>query len=201
MPRINLPEHNAVVNMPDDMTPEQIKAELSRLFQRPDHENLAAAAVTGADSLDLQELAPEIKPTAKMTVEELAQHYDRVKDKPVLVWQGTAYVFADATIAEQYLESVLLGEDSEALGYPEKGEADAAVTKDGEIVTDLAQMKQEAEAGNVIWAANGSPEELQHKAEQVVQAIYKGKKVKVMMTQEQIDRHKSKGGRNDRFKR
>ncbi len=52
--------------------------------------------------------------------------------------------------------------EGELLGYPDRegADMDAAVTKQGEVVTDLPMMKQEAENKNLMWAAEGREENL-----------------------------------------
>lgn len=181
--RKRFPEYN-------DMADEQLLAALHQKFYsdmpeeefmqrcgcpRPDHEDLTAAAVTGADSLDLQELDPEVKPAVKMTFAELVAEGQKrrlVGKISLILADGTAYVIdPQGGDPKEAIEAILEGEDSGPLGYPEKGPCDCAVTKQGEVVTDLARMKQEAQAGNVAWAANGNEAPLMEKATAVSRAI------------------------------
>lgn len=176
--KINIPTHNAVVNMPDDMSTDQIKAELGRLFPntpRPDHDNLMDAAVTGADSLDLQEMAPEVKPVAKMTFGEFVNEFagrEMGERFGVVMPDGTSYVVDPSAVdPQQAIAGIIGGNDSKILGYPERGPHDAAVTKQGDIVTDLDVMRDQAAAGNVIWAAQGDKNPLLEKAQMVSTAL------------------------------
>jgi hypothetical protein len=141
---------------------------------RPEHDNLATAAVTGQDSMDLMNMAPEVKPAVKMTFEQfLPIFFKGIPGKVCIVTEnGTTYVVDyAATDPVEAMEKIMEGDDSELLGYPAKGDQDAAVTKQGEVVTDLDEMKQHAEAGNVAWAANGNGNDLMEKAQQVSAAI------------------------------
>jgi hypothetical protein len=174
---VHAPDHNATVEFPDGTPPEEIKRVMAANFpgsSRPEHDDLAAAAVTGQDSVDLQNLAPQVKPAVKMTFEQFLPIF--AKGTPgkvaVITEDGTAYIIDyAATDPVEAMEKIMEGDDSELLGYPAKGDHDAAVTKQGEVVTDLTEMQQHAAAGNVAWAANGSGQELQDKAQQVSAAI------------------------------
>lgn len=141
---------------------------------KPDHDDLAGAAVTGQDSMDLQNLVPGVKPAVKMTFEQFGPIMAQgIPGKVAVVMEdGTTYVIDyEATDPVEALQDILEGDDSELLGYPAKGDQDAAVTKQGQVVTDLGEMKQHADAGNVAWAANGSGDDLMNKAGAVSQAI------------------------------
>ena len=141
---------------------------------RPEHDNLAAAAVTGQDSLDLQNLAPQVKPAVKMTFDQFAPIFARgIPGKVVVTMEdGTTYIIDyAATDPVGAMERIMEGNDSELLGYPAKGDHDAAVTKEGEVVEDLDEMRQHADAGNVAWAANGERGELLKKAAAVSSAL------------------------------
>jgi hypothetical protein len=182
------------MEFPDDMPHDEIIKVIESHFgtPRPTHDDLEGAAVRGSDSLDLMDLDETVKPAAVMTIPELVQSIDRIGDRNVFISGGKAYVISPTVNASEAVQSILSGDDSSLLGYPEKGDSDAAVTKDGEIVTDLGRMKEEAEAGNVIWAANGTPETLQGQAERVVDAIYRGKKIKVSVPESRIKEHEEK---------
>lgn len=139
---------------------------------RPDHEDLDNCAVRGADSLELQEIAPEVKPAVKMTVAEFMGAQIPPAKPFFSPGNGTVYVFAKSTPElESAIVDILSGDDSEILGYPEKGPLDAAVTKQGNVVMNLPEMRQHAENGNVAWAANGEEEPLMQKAMGVSRAI------------------------------
>jgi hypothetical protein len=162
---------------------------------RPTHENLSGGTVvTGMDSVNLQNIAPEIKPVAKMTVSEVKQLKASgqigVGKSVFNAGNDTAYIIDHNAVQGIYGGSMpeavkkaridlKNGGDAESslLGYPgvenipKEQTVDVAVTKQGETVTDLAQMKQEAEAKNVAWAAEGKPEEILPKADGVAQAI------------------------------
>lgn len=177
--KVHVPGHNAVVNFPDGMDPADMKAALSKKFPaRPTHDDLSGAAVTGADSLDLQEIDPKVKPAVKMTLPELVKlaMERNLEGKTVLILgDGTSYVMdpQGGDLCKMAC-GILRGDDSEALGYPSDREGetiDISVTKQGEIVTDLQRMKAESEAGNVAWAAEGKPEEVTAKAAEVSKSI------------------------------
>lgn len=184
---VHVPHHNATAEFPDGMDPEEIKRVLAQKFpvressERPIHDDLHGAAVTGEDSLDLQETDPTVKPAVKMTVPELvklAMERD-LGQKPVFILGPTAYVIdpAGGDILE-VIASILSGNDSAALGYPERpeeGGVDVAVTKQGDVVTDLEEMRHHADNGNVAWAAEGTPEEAQAYAERVASTIRGGR--------------------------
>jgi hypothetical protein len=61
--------------------------------------------------------------------------------------------------------------ESQLLGYPNRegvqNPVTAAVTKDGEVVTDLPAIKEHVDKGNVLWAAEGKPEEVMQHANNV----------------------------------
>jgi acyl carrier protein len=168
------------IEFPDDMSQEEIISIIQREFPetpRPNHEDLTTAAVRGADSMDLQELDSSLKPVVKMSIEELPALNDRLLDKFIVIWDNAAYVVDPKAINPQdVIEPILSGDDSEILGYPEKGDCDCCVTKDGEIVTDLPLMKEHAKRGNIIWAANGKPEELQSRALKIQSAMTRMKR-------------------------
>jgi len=177
--KVHVLSHNALVEFPDDMHPDEVQAVLVQHFPgRPTHDDLAGAAVTGQDSLDLQDMAPEVKPAVKMTLDEFYSA-QIAPEKPFFApGNGTVYVFTEnAAGLESAVENIIAGNDSEILGYPsreglEKGEmVDVAVTKQGEVITDIARMRDEAQAGNVAWAAEGAEAEVIAKAEQVAAAI------------------------------
>jgi hypothetical protein len=154
-----------------DMPPEEFH---SRIFpgKRPNHDDLATAAVTGSDSLDLQDIDPTVKPVVKMQAKELAKLMPRIQGKIAVIWNDTVYVVApDAIDPVQAIQGIMSGNDSEILGYPEDGPCDCCVTKQGDIVTDLPTMKRHAETKNIIWAARGQSIPLIDKARKVSAAI------------------------------
>lgn len=139
---------------------------------KPDHDDLSAAAVTGEDSLYLQSIDPSVKPAVKMTAKELAKHMDKVAGKMVVMWNDVAYVIDPAAVdPSAIIEAVLTGNDSEILGYPQRGPMSAAVTKQGDVVTDLPAMKTHAATKNVQWAATGEYAPLMAKATAVSDSI------------------------------
>lgn len=164
----------------------------SLVIPRPNHDDLETAAVTGADSLELQEMAPEIKPVVKMTTKEVKQlraNGNFGKNKALyLPGNGTAYVIDTMAVRGIYgasaLESIRKakidlrkGGDAEGrlLGYPPRAghdnTIDVAVSKSGEIISDLPTMKAEAEQGNIAWAAEGEQEEALQFADKVSATI------------------------------
>ena len=142
---------------------------------QPDHEDLVNAAVTGEDSLNLQELDPTVKPAVKMTVKELTKHIDRIASKVAIIWNDAAYVI-DPTAVDptQAMADILSDNDSEILGYPQKGPMSAAVSKQGEIITHLPTMRSHALTKNIAWAASGEHANLLDKASRVSAAIKNG---------------------------
>ena len=177
--RVTIPTHNAYVDFPDDMDHGEIKRILAEKFPaRPTHDDLAGAAVTGADSLELQDMAPEVKPAVKMTMQEFTGLQDSIEKPFFSLGNGEVYVFdQNALDVKEAIEKILEGDDSEILGYPDRNQVDdgdmtdAAVTKQGEVVTDLTQMRSEAGNGNVAWAAEGEEAELLDRADRVAAAI------------------------------
>lgn len=145
---------------------------MAKMTPRPDHDDLENCAVRGEDSLELQDIDPEVKPAVKMTVAEFLGAQIPTTKPFFSPGNGSVYVFSEnAPNVKESIESILEGDDSEILGYPEKGPLDAAVTKQGEVVTDLPTMRQHAENGNVMWAANGEEIPLMEKAGKVASAI------------------------------
>ena len=162
-----------------------------RYIPRPTHDDLEGAAVTGADSLELQEIAPDLKPVVKMTISEAkALKLDSRIAPTKVFWpdgKGNAFVIDKKAVHGIYggslADSILQakkdlrkGGDAESLllGYPKRDGLDTidmAVTKSGDIVHDMNTMKAEAEAGNVAWAAEGEEEEIAEKAAKVSSAL------------------------------
>lgn len=180
--KVHIPGYNATVIFPDNTPHEEVKRVIGEKFQqRPTHDDLAGAAVTGADSLALQAKDPAVKPAVKMTLPELVKlaMERKVEGKTLLVLgDGTSYVMdPQAGNIAEIANMILSGKESAALGYPDRtglspGETiDTAVTKQGEVVTDLGDMRQHAEAGNVAWAAEGRPDDALQHAEKVAAAI------------------------------
>lgn len=193
--RVDIPGHNAFVDFPDDTPEEEIKEVLAKSFPgRPTHDNLEEAAVTAEDSLELQNMNPKVKPVVKGTNKEIAALKAANKIPPQrVVWpggNGAAYIIDPDAVQGIYggsksesvkkakidlrkggeMESVLLGYPPRAVEDP----IDVAVTKDGDVVTDLAEMREHADAGNVAWAAEGDEEEAMEKAQNVAHTINGG---------------------------
>ena len=170
---------------------QEVLAEGGGEIPRPTHDDLEGAAVTGADSLELQEIAPDLKPVVKMTISEAkALKLDSRIAPTKVFWpdgKGNAFVIDKRAVQGIYGVSMAdsifqakkdlrKGGDAESLllGYPKRdglNTIDMAVTKSGDIVHDMNDMKMEAEAGNVAWAAEGEEEELQEKAAKVSSAL------------------------------
>lgn len=145
---------------------------------RPTHENLGEG-VTAKDSLSVPS---EVKPVVKGTADEMsALQIEGALDGKVLHQKGDAVYAIDpkAVDVEQAKVAIEQGGDAESavLGYPPRDavpveqRADAAVTKQGEVVTDLPTMKAETEAGNVAWAAEGEKGAVEAKAQEVAGAV------------------------------
>lgn len=190
--RVDIPEHKAFIDFPDDTPEEEIRDVLAKHFPpRPTHDDLEGAAVTAADSLDLQDKAPEVKPVVKGTNREIMALKAANKIPPgMVVWptgNGTAYIIDPNAVQSIYggskAESVRKAKidlrkggemESVLLGYPSReaeDTIDVAVTKDGDIVTDLAEMKEHSDNGNVAWAAAGREEDALEKARQVAESV------------------------------
>jgi len=141
---------------------------------RPNHESLDDAAVSGADSLDLQEMDSAIKPTVKMSLEQYLKEQKRreLGNKVSVLWNGVAYVIdPQAVDPVEAMQAIMAGEDSAILGYPQKGGSDAVVTRQGEVITDIPTMKSHAMTKNLLWGASGNYDELIGKAQQVAEVI------------------------------
>ena len=178
------------------MNPEYFREALKRRATaegttRPTHDNLAEG-IPAAESLNLQKAAPEVKPVVKGTKAEILdlKKQGSTEGKVIYTAGDTAYVIDPAAVQGIYGGSVpeslrkakldlKAGGDAEStlLGYPARNgltpdqTIDTAVTKTGEVVTDLPTMKAEKEAGNIAWAAEGRPEEVIAKAQGVSNAI------------------------------
>lgn len=146
------------------------REEFDRCCGMPNHEDLGNCAVTGQDSLDLQNLDPSVKPAVKMMFDEY-QGPEEGKIAFVMDDGETYIIDLSVTDPHEALTAILSGEDSELLGYPEKGDEHAAVTKQGDVVADIPEMRQHAETGNISWAANGEQQPLMEKAAKVADAI------------------------------
>jgi len=162
-----------------------------RYIPRPTHDDLEGAAVTGADSLELQEIAPDLKPVVKMTISEAkALKLDSRIATTKVFWpdgKGNAFVIDKRAVQGIYggsmADSIFQAKkdlrkggnaESLLLGYPKRDGLDTidmAVTKSGDIVHDMNAMKAEAEAGNVAWAAEGEEEEIAEKAAKISGAL------------------------------
>lgn len=151
------------------------KDEFDRQFiGRPNHDDLEAAAVRGKDSLDLQDKDPSVKPAVKMTLQEFGEAQIDPAKPFFSLGNGEVYVFAPGEVDLQFaVSNIISGDDSELLGYPEPGDSDCCVTKDGEVLTDLPSMHEHAKNGNIAWAASGSDDELRPRAERVSIALHR----------------------------
>lgn len=162
------------------------------------HDDLANAAVTGKDSLNLQNISPDVKPVVKMTRQELVdlkKSGEIGADKQVFSVGDTGYVIDPNAVhsvigAENKAASVnqakrLLrqGGDAEStlLGYPNReGLADGekitgAVTKQGDMALTPDEVKAHADNGNLIYGMEGRPEDVVQKVGEVAEAIKKQK--------------------------
>jgi hypothetical protein len=145
-----------------------------KFIGRPDHDDLDKAAVRGKDSLELQDIDPAIKPAVKMTLDEFREAEIPPENPFLSLGNGIVYVFAKNAIdVKSAIEAILSGNDSQILGYPERGECDCCVTKNGEVVDDLPTMHMHARNKNIIWGASGSKEDLQQRAAKISNAIKK----------------------------
>jgi hypothetical protein len=190
----------------EGLSPEEVRRRVSLVYgdpaaeglpesrvPRPDHDNLETAAVTAADSLDLQNQAPEVKPVVKGTpaeIGELIRGGKTPEDRVLFSGKGSAYIIDPEAVRRIYgvprdeairnaKRDLLSGGDAEGklLGYPSregvapKETIDVAVTKKGEVITDLSKMREEAAAGNIAWAAEGAPDSAREHADRVAHAI------------------------------
>jgi len=144
------------------------------------HDSLPTAAVTAADSLVLQDAAPQLKVAVVGTPAEIKALGKQPAGKTTWVSGDKAYIIDVAAAREKYgsvLETkrALKAGDPEALGYPERPAGEplqtAAVTKAGEILTEPEAIKQAATAGEVAYAAEGAPADLAAKIESVAEAL------------------------------
>lgn len=156
---------------------------------RPAHDNLAEG-IPAAASAELQGKAPEVKPVVKGTTEEIASIAVDASKEVFDAGNGTSYIIDKGEAVKKYggtpdeavlkaANDLVKGGDTESalLGYPKRegltprDTIDAAVTKEGAVVTDLPTMKAEKDAGNIAWAAEGKPGEVTAKAGEVSTAI------------------------------
>lgn len=143
--------------------------------QRPSYDDLEKSAITGADSLDLQEMEASIKPVVKMAFKQFSSEFakrDMTHRISVILPDGTAYVIDTRVVSpEDAFESIMSGQDSEILGYPEPGDCDCGVTKQGEVVKGPLAIKMHVPHNNLIWAASGNEPELSDKAQRVSEVV------------------------------
>lgn len=149
---------------------------------RPDHNNLAQAAITGYDSLRLQRMCPDVKPVVKMTFSEFV-YFGHLTGNKALVEHGKAVYVVDVDAVgrlgltvEQVKKHLREGKESALLGYPERTRnraemVDMAVTWAGDIVINLETMREKAKAHELCWAAEGLPGEVGRLALNVVKNI------------------------------
>lgn len=160
-----------------------------KFIGRPNHDDLNTAAVTAKDSLTLQNIDPEIKPVIVGTNQEILDlkrkgQIGRGKDI-FMAPNGKTYVIDAKAVQGIYGVSlagsvkmakmdILKGNDARLLGYPDRDKGanvDVAVNKQGEILTDLPRISDEAKAGNVAYAAEALPQDALTKGAEVSQAI------------------------------
>jgi len=161
------------------------------MVSRPDTESLTHG-VTGWDSLSVP---PNVKPVIKTTPEEalaLKREGYFGNDKEIFkLSPKVAYIIdKEATHnhvgAETEKQSLSVAKkwltiggnaESELLGYPKRDgiprEAmiDVAVMKDGAIITDLDAMRNGIKGMNIAWAAEGLPDEIMAKAQEISSAL------------------------------
>lgn len=160
----------------------------TKFIGRPTHDDLNSAAVTADDSLTLQNIDSKVKPVIVGTNQEildLKRKSQIGKGKEIFIApQGKAYVIDAKAVQAIYGASlvgsvkmakmdILKGNDAKLLGYPDrKGPTvDVVVNKQGEVITDLAKISDEAQAGNIAYGAEASPEDALKKGTEVSQAI------------------------------
>ena len=154
------------------------------------HDDLTAAAVTPQDSLSA--VSP-VKPAIVGTKEQIMElHRNGDGHGKAMFFYGDegflidpqaamAHTGIDSPVkAVKFVQTAIMeggAAKSKALGYPDRTGVDpaelqtAAVTKSGEVVTDPAVIKTEATTGNVAWAAEGKPAEVQAKAADVAAGV------------------------------
>ncbi len=165
------------------------KREFDKMFiGQPMHDDLGTAAVTAADSLELQKIDPTTKPVIVGTPQEVlalkrAGKIPRGNDLFLAV-PGKAYVIDPKGVQAIYGGSmvgaikkakmdILKGNDSQLLGYPDrsKGNDTIAVTKQGEILTELPRISDAAKSGNLAYGAEGNPQEALAKASGIAESL------------------------------
>lgn len=156
-----------------------------------DHESLSGPSVVSAStSHELQNKAPEMKPVVKGTKAEVLRMkingeigpqkvvFTDGKDAAYIIDANAVHAIYGGTIAQavtQAKKDLKNGGNMESLllGYPDRdgidpeSMQDVAVDRDGNVITDLGDMKNAAESQNVIWAAQGKPEDVTAQAEKV----------------------------------
>jgi len=154
----------------------------------PMHDDLETASVRAADSLELQKIDPTIKPVIVGTRNEVlalkkAGKIPRgsilflaVPDKAYVIDpKGVKAIYGGDELGavKRAKLDIIKGNDSHLLGYPDRtqGNETVAVTKQGEILTELSRISDETKRGNVAYGAAGSPQDALQKAAQVSQAI------------------------------
>jgi hypothetical protein len=182
-----------------DMSDEDLTAALMRKFGTVNHESLdGPGVVTAETSHELQQMAPNVKPVVKGTKAEVLRMKQTGRVAPGSIVftmpDDTAYIIDPDAVQAIYggskAEAVKRakldlrdGGDKESilLGYPKRegvqNPVSAAVDRGGNVITDLPEMKANAEAGNVLWAAEGEPGDVADKAGQVAQAIKNDREV------------------------
>lgn len=150
------------------------------------HDNVdGATVVKPADNI---EVAPSVKPVIKATRAQMMELRAEGKIGPethttmagpegtdsiyIISKEGAAQRGVDV---EQIKKDLAEGKESEHLGMPERSpdireNKTAAVTKDNTILTNPEEIKQASAEGALKWAAEGRPDEVLAKAEEVAKA-------------------------------
>lgn len=155
------------------------------------HDDLGTARVTPDKSL---EVPSEVKPVVIGTPEQISE-IEVPEGKEVYQVGQKSYIMDVEAVHNQIGEDtpnkslrkakrmLQAGDDSQLLGKPSREGVPqeeletAAVTREGEVLTEPDQIKQETEAGNVIEAAEGRKEDVKKQAQIIGQAV-KGQKQK-----------------------
>lgn len=180
-----LKEFRAQYPQYDDMADDDLMKALSaKGLINVNHDDLADG-VTASTSHELQAKAPEVKPVVKGTKSEVLRMKMSGEIQPGnAVFVGgddTAYIINLAAVQGIYGDSVQKslnmakkdlksGGDMESLllGYPNRSGEEkqtAAVDREGNVLTDLGEIA--ANKDNILWAAEGEPEDVQGHAERV----------------------------------
>jgi hypothetical protein len=156
---------------------------------RPSHADPAANAPRADAELAIQKADPAAKPVVEIPAGQYPEVKALIPAKSSTVKVGkNVYAFDLPTlkallrrdslseVKKALIERITAGRYGDLLGYgsattPEQGAVDVAVTRDGEIVTDLPAMKAAEEAGDVAVAGSLTPEEAPEIAGRWQQAV------------------------------